>query len=228
MELIIIITCLVSIALTYYLMKFNIKETENLAKNEELNNIANKYPSNIEVCKEILKKLNNENVKIEERPESESILYIAIQNKILIGNTHNSFTRIQTMAHEALHSIQDKKLLIFNFIYSNIYLLYFMIISILVILKKLPNTLLFSNILLISSFVYYVIRIYLENDAMIKAEYFAKKYIEDKKISTKEEINKIEEGFKKINKECIKATNLSLFVNIMIKVIIFNGLALIF
>lgn len=228
MELIIIIISLISIILTYYLMKFNIKEIKELAKNEELNNITSKYPSNTEICKEILKKLNNENIKIEEKPESESTLYIAIQNKILIGNTHNSFTRIQTMAHEALHSIQDKKLLIFNFIYSNIYLLYFIIISILAILKKLTNTLLFSNILLILSFIYYVVRVYLENDAMIKAEYLAKEYIEGKEISTKEEISKIEEGFKKINKECIKATNLSLFINIMLKVIIFNTLALIF
>lgn len=146
----------------------------------------------------------------------------------MIGNTHNSFTRIQTMAHEALHSIQDRKLLLFNFIYSNIYLLYFIVISVLVILKKIPNTLLFTNILLILSFIYYVIRVYLENDAMIKAEYVAKEYMEEENISTKEELNKVVEGFKMLNKDCIKGTNLSLFINILLKVIIFNVLALIF
>lgn len=228
MELIIIIISLIAILLTYWLMKFNMKELENIANNEELNQIANKYPTNTEICKKILKKLNNQNVKIEESPESESTLYMAISNKIIIGNTHNSFTRIQTMAHEALHSIQDRKLLLFNFIYSNIYLLYFIVISVLVILKKLPNTLLFTNILLILSFIYYVVRVYLENDAMIKAEYVAKEYMEEENISTKEELNKVVEGFKMLNKDCIKGTNLSLFINILLKVIIFNVLALIF
>ena len=228
MELIIIIISLIAILLTYWLMKFNRKELENIANNEELNQIANKYPSNAEICKKILKKLNNQNVKIEESPESESTLYMAISNKIIIGNTHNSFTRIQTMAHEALHSIQDRKLLLFNFIYSNIYLLYFIVISVLVILKKLPNTLLFTNILLILSFIYYVVRVYLENDAMIKAEYVAKEYMEEENISTIEELNKVVEGFKMLNKDCIKGTNLSLFINILLKVIIFNVLALIF
>ena len=228
MELIIIVISFIAIFITFWLMKWNIKEVKELAMNKELNTLTNKYPSNVEICKEILKKLHNENVKIEENLESESTLYMALSNKIIIGNTHNSFTRIQTMAHEALHSIQNRKLLLFNFIYSNIYLLYFLVISVLVIVKKLPNTLLFTNILLILSFIYYVIRVYLENDAMIKAEYVAKEYLEEQNISTKEELHKIIEGFKKLNKHCIKATNLSLFTNIMVKVIIFNVLALIF
>lgn len=228
MELIIIVISFIAIFVTFWLMKWNIKEVKELAMNKELNTLTNKYPSNVEICKEILKKLHNENVKIEENLESESTLYMALSNKIIIGNTHNSFTRIQTMAHEALHSIQNRKLLLFNFIYSNIYLLYFLVISVLVIVKKLPNTLLFTNILLILSFIYYVIRVYLENDAMIKAEYVAKEYLEEQNISTKEELHKIIEGFKKLNKHCIKATNLSLFTNIMVKVIIFNVLALIF
>ena len=47
-------------------------------------------------------------------------------------------------------------------------------------------------------------------------------------ISSKEDIEKVCEGFKKINKQGIKGTNCSLFVKIMIKVVIFNVLALIF
>lgn len=228
MELIIIIVAIIAIIVVKIMMKTNLKQLEKIALDEKLNKIAEKYPSNTEICREILKKLNNDKVKIEEDSNSNATLYIAIQDKISIGNTHNSFTRIQTMAHECLHSIQDKKMLIFNFIYSNIYLLYFIIVSILVIIKKLPNEMLFSNILLILSFIYYVIRIYLENDAMIKAEYVAKEYIEQQKISSKEEIQKIVNGFKEINKGAIKATNCSLFVNIMIKIVIFNVLALIF
>ena len=228
MELIIIIVAIIAIITINLMMKINIKKLKEIATNTELNEITKKYPSNKEICKTILKKLGNEKVKIEENEESDSTLYIAIQDKISIGNTHNSFTRIQTMAHECLHSIQDRKMLIFNFIYSNIYFLYFAIISILVIIKKLPNEMLFSNILLIASFVYYVIRSYLENDAMIKAEYLAKEYIEEQKITTKEENEKLIAGFKKLNTDCIKSTNCIIFINIMIKVVIFSILALIF
>jgi len=87
---------------------------------------------------------------------------------------------------------------------------------------------LFSQILLILSFIYYVIRIFLENEAMIKAEFLAKEYLQEQNISSKEDIEKVCEGFKKINKQGIKGTNCSLFVKIMIKVVIFNVLALIF
>ena len=209
-------------------MSSNIKKMKEIATNEKLNKLTEKYPSNIEICKELLENVDNKNVKIEENVNSEATLYIAISNKILIGNMHNSFTRIQTIAHECLHSIQDRKLLIFNFVFSNIYFLYYIICCILIILKYLPNELLFLNIFLILSFIYYTIRIFLENDAMIKAEYLSKQYLEEKNISNKIEIKEIVKGFKDLNKEIIKSTNVNLFTKIMTKVVIFNLLALIF
>ena len=48
------------------------------------------------------------------------------------------------------------------------------------------------------------------------------------KENTKEAIERINNGFTQLNKSCIKGTNCSLFVNIMIKLVIFNVLALIF
>ena len=229
MELIIIILIsILAILIISLMMKMNVKELEKIALDAELNKIAEKYPSNIEICKTILKKLKNEKVQIEENSKSEATIYIAISDKILIGNMHKSFTRIQTIAHECLHSIQDRKILIFNFIYSNLYLLYFIITTILLIFNKLPDEMFFTCILLILSFIYYVIRIFLENDAMIKAEELAKEYMIEQEISSKEEIEKVVKGFKKINNGCIKGTNAQIFVNIMIKVILFNALALIF
>ena len=227
MELI-IITAIIAIIIMIILMPINIKKMNKIATNKELNEISKKYPDNTEICKEILLKLENTRTKIEENKDSESTLYVALQDKIYIGNTHGSFTRIQTIAHECLHSIQNRKLLIFNFIFSNIYLLYFVIICILVILKKLQNELMFSNILLIISMLYYAIRMFLENDAMIKAEYLAKEYLNEKQISNKKEIEKLKKGFQELNKGGIIATNSSLFIKIMLKVAVFNLLALIF
>lgn len=228
MELIIIITAIIAIIIIYSMMKMNIKEMEKIALDSDLNEKAKKYPTNPEICESLLKKLENKTTKIEEDKNSDATLYIAIQDKISIGNTHESFTRIQTIAHECLHSIQDKKMLIFNFIYSNLYFIYYAFICILVIAKKLPNEIMHSNILLIIGFLYYVVKSFLENDAMIKAQYLAKEYMEEQKISTKDEIKELVDGFEKLNKGCIKGTNCSIFVKIMLKLVIFNALALIF
>ena len=108
----------------------NKKQIKLIAKNDKLDEIAKKYPDNIEMCKEYLQILGNNTVIVEEDKNAKSSLYIALSNKILIGDVKESFTRIQTIAHECLHSIQDRKILIFNFIYSNIYIVYFIIISI--------------------------------------------------------------------------------------------------
>lgn len=228
MELIIIIVAIIAIITIYFMMKTNAKELKEIALDQELNSIAEKFPDNTEICKAILKKIGNETTKIEEDKKSETTLYIAMQDKVSIGNTHESFTRIQTMAHECLHSIQDRKMLIFNFIYSNIYLIYFVITCVLVIVKKIENIMLYSNIFLILSFIYYVVRVFLENDAMIKAQYIAREYMEEQAIVTEEEINKVFNGFKKLNKGLIKSTNCNLFIGVMIKLVIFNALALIF
>lgn len=228
MELIIIIVAILAIIIVNAMMKINVKEVEKIALDRELNEITKKYPKNTEICKAILKKLGNETTLIEEDTESEATLYIAIQDKISIGNTHESFTRIQTMAHECLHSIQDKKMLLFNFLFSNIYFIYFLVVCVLVVAKKIPNEMLISNIFIILSFIHYVIRVYLENDAMIKAEYLAKEYMKEQNISTDVEIERVANGFKMLNEKCIKGTNCNLFVKVMIKVVIFNVLALIF
>ena len=222
MELIIIaIVTIILTAILGYLFNYNMKKIKHIAEDKELDEIAKKYPGNIELCKAYLEKLGNKTVKIEENKELEASLYIAITNKISIANISQSYTRIQTIAHECLHSIQDRKILIFNFIFSNIYLLYFAIICLFVLFKVLPSELLFINIFLLLSMVYYMVRVYLENDAMLKARYLAKEYMEEQRISTDEEINKLVNGFDKINDVGIKCINYNFFLNIMFKLLIF-------
>ena len=218
---IIIIVFIIIVVVLNYLFACNKKQIEKMAKNEELDKIAQKYPDNIEMCKEYLNMLQNETVIIEEDEKASNSLYIAISNKIIIANLRESFTRIQTIAHECLHSIQDRKILLFNFIYSNIYMLYFIIISILAIIKVLPNKMVFLVFLIIGGFVYYFVRSYLENDAMIKARFLAKEYMENQNISSKEEIDNMVQSFDRLNAIGIKGVNYALFLNVMIEVIIF-------
>lgn len=228
MEFIILaIVALIVVIILKYIFNYNMKEIKTIGEDKELDKISTKYPSNIEMCKDYLKMLNNENVQIEENKDTEASLYIAITNKISIANIQKSYTRIQTIAHECLHSVQDRKLLLFNFIFSNIYLLYFGIICVLAIFKILPYKMLFLAILILLSLVYQTVRAFLETDAMTKARYLAKEYMEKKKISNKEEIEKIVAGFDKINNLGIKCVNYNLFLGLIVKILIFSVICII-
>ena len=219
--LIILLICILSLLMLGIIFKINIKNVKQIGENKELDELTEKYPSNIDICKSILEMLNNKTVKIEENKDSNTSLYIAISNKISIANVRGSFTRIQTIAHECLHSIQDRRILLFNFYFSNIYIIYFVIISLLALLGKLPYKMMFLSILIILGFIYYFTRSYLENDAMIKARFLAKDYMEKQNISSKEEIEKIVNEFDKLNIIGIRCINYNLFFNTIIKTMIF-------
>ncbi|MCI8383364.1 MAG: hypothetical protein HFJ33_00520 [Clostridia bacterium] len=227
MEFIIIgFIALIAMMVLKYIFDYNRKEMEHFAENQELDEIARKYPNNQEMCQEYLKKLGNEKVEIEENEGTEASLYIALTNKILIGNIQKSYTRIQTIAHECLHSVQSRKILLFNFFFSNLYLVYFITIGILLIGKWLPYKMMFLVIFLVLSMIYYVVRIYLENDAMIKAKYLAKEYMEEKKISSPLQIDKMVEGFDTMNEVGIKCVNYHFFMQIMMKLFVLATLCL--
>lgn len=222
MEYIVIISILIAILIAlYFILEINIKKVKEIANNKRLNELTNKFPENLDICKSILKDLNNENVKIEEEKESKTSLYLVMQNRIIIANNRESFTRIQTIAHECIHSIQSKRMLMFNYIYSNFYLIYFALISVLTIFKIVNNTMLQVEILTILGFIYYFIRNMLENDAMIKARYLAKEYMEQSKYCSIEEVKEIIDGYDKLNNIGIKGVSLNLFFNVIIKIIIY-------
>jgi len=219
LNLIISIFLIIILLILKLIFKINFKELKKLETNKSLNEITNKLQENIEICKDILKKLKNENVKIEENNESKTSLYIAVTNKIIIANLKDSYSRIQTIAHECVHSIQNRNLLLFNFIFSNIYLMYYTITIILTICGIFKNSLLQICIILILSFIYYIIRSFLETDAMNKAEFISKEYIEESGICTKEEQEGLIKAYSNINEKGIIAYNYILFANCIIKVI---------
>ena len=216
-----ILALVVGLVLRYF-FDVSIKQIKELAQKPDLDKIVEKYPNNQQVAQEILKKLNNEKVKIEENENAESSLYVAVSDKIFIGNIQKSYTRIQTIAHECLHSVQSRKLLLFHFIFSNFYLLYFVLIALLGILKILPFEMTFLVSFVLIGMLFYAVRIYLENDAMIKAPFLAKEYMQGKGISSLEEIEKVMEGYDELNQIGIKAVNYKLFMGIMIKVFLLS------
>ena len=73
-----------------------------------------------------------------------------------------------------------------------------------------------------------MVRVFLENEAIIKARNLAKEYMEEKKLSSPEEIKKLVAGFDKINDVGIKCINYLFFMQIMVKVLIIAILGFVF
>lgn len=212
-------TALLTICLNIKLK--DIKKLKQISEDKELNNIVDKFPEGKQICKEILKQLESENVTIEEDNDSKTSLYLVMQNKILIGKI-NSFARIQTIAHECAHSVQNKVVLKSNYIISNINNIFFIVL----IISRLLNivNLKVGYILIIAFIVMqvinYIIRSYLETEAMVKAEYVAKEYIEKSKITNETENKKITNGYREINKVGVKLYNYTLILKSVVKIII--------
>ena len=71
------------------------------------------------------------------------------------------------------------------------------------------------------SFIQYIIRISLENDAMIKAKYVAKDYIEENKLLNKNEEEMLLEEYDRVNKIGIPFMNFHLISKNIIKDLIY-------
>lgn len=201
----------------------DIKRIKEIGYSKSLNEIADKFPENKEICNSILSKLGNDNVQIEENDETKTSLYIAVTNKIIIAKIKDTFTRIQTIAHECLHSVQNRKILMFNFAFSNIFIIAFIAFLVL-ILFNIGNSMVYLTSYAVLTIIYITIRGYLENEAMSKAIYVAKEYMEsyakDKENITEQDIQKIVENYDELNKVGIPLTNFWLVAGCMIKLAI--------
>ncbi len=227
--LIMSIIILITLVIILKLNRKNMKLIKQTGYDKKLNEITNCLPENKKICKEILSILKNENVNIkEDNGNKQASLYIVASNTILIANIKDTFTRVQTIAHECIHSIQDKYLLWSNFIFSNIYLLYYFIITILTLFNKISMPNIHAIILVMMSMLLFFIRSYIETDAMTRARFLAKEYMlgNTDKIS-KENINVIVENLDKLNSVGIKFYNLTILANYLIKVIIYCVIAMI-
>lgn len=222
-EIIVMSICLITIILLKMGLNIKFKEIKklNIKTNEELKDISERFPKDKEICREILKKLNNKNVKILINEEYNSCLYTVYNNTITIGKFKQNYMKLQTIAHECIHSCQPKLTLWFNFIISNIYNLYFIAILVLTMFHKIQNTNTCLYILTMLGIVQYIIRSTLEIEAMIKAPYLAKEYIEENNIMSIEEKEKLLKEYSKVNKIGIPFMNYLLIQKNIIKIIIY-------
>lgn len=218
--LIISIGLLFLLLVLWYIFQISIKRIKQIGNNERLDKIVNELPTNKEIARTMLKKLNNKDVKIKENENTKASFYLVATNSILIANIKDSYTRIQTIAHECLHSAQEKKLLWFNYLFANFMLLYYFLILILTAFGVIHYYLLHFAILSILFFVQYAVRSFLETDAMTKAPYLAKEYLENINLD-KEKVDEIYSAYQELDKEGIKTVCYQLLVKQLIKLIIY-------
>ncbi len=222
MQIIIAIITMVVVLITLRLLfHTSVDKIKQLSENEKLNKLTDVFPDNIEIGKKILSMLGNKTTKIEEDDKTDLCLYLVMTDKIAIANLKNKYTRIQTIAHECIHSMQDKKNLWFHFIFSNLYLIYFAVITLLVLLGIVQNIWLHAFLLCLFGLVYYMVRSYLETDAMVKARYLAKAYMRTERLIKPEEVEEIVGNYDVLNKIGVQYVNYNLIFNILVKIIIF-------
>lgn len=214
--------CITALVLLAILFKVNIKRVKEQVKNTKIEHLIAKFPDNTKIAEQILKMLKNTKTVIKQDKNSKTSFYLVMNDQISIANIDTMITRIQTVAHECIHSIQDKVLLWANFIFSNIYLFYFMLITILTILGIVHNAILIIVSLMICGVVFYAIRGYLEQDAMTRAQYVTEEYLTKEKICTTEEIEQIMEEYVKLNKIGIPMMQYQLIKTIFIRILIYT------
>lgn len=120
------------------------------------------------ICKDILKLLGNNNTKVIKVADIKGSYYAYINNTIYLSQKSldkEIEKSLVVLCHECIHSIQNKHLHKLNFIFSNIEILFSIILFIIIYLK--------SSFLLISIIVYLLTlflsistRIILEKDAV--------------------------------------------------------------
>ena len=230
LEISVIIVCVITLILLKIFLNINFKELKKfkIRESEELEKLSDKFLEEEKICKDILNKLNNTSqVKVEKEPEYESCLYTIFNNKITLGKFKQQYIKIQTIAHECIHSCQNKTTLWSNFIFSNIYLIYFAVILILEFFDKLINTNIHIVILIFLSIIQYILRFTLEYEAMIKARFIPQEYIERNNILNKEEKDKLLEEYDKVNGIGIPFMNYYTISMNIIKIIIFSFIVLV-
>lgn len=223
--MIIILSILITMLLLTIGLNIGIKDFKKLrgiVEDEKLTETIKNFPSNTEICKQTLKKLNKEDVKVEKDNSSKTSVYLVLKNKIVMGKA-NVITRIQTVIHECIHSTQDKRLLKFNVIFANINNLYLLIISILSLFNKISysTATICLWVLALMQLTLYAVRSFLETDAMTRAEFMARDYIEETGYVSQEEKEKIIQTYKDVNKVGIKSYNYVLLMKALIKLLIY-------
>lgn len=155
---------------------------------------------NISVCKEMLHLLKNNHTNVEYNKDEKSNLsyYNHTKDVIILKNDNKSGSRITQIAHECIHTTQEKSYLKANKFFSNLQMLYFIIALISMFYIETTELLLISIQLLILLGTLFV-KVVIEGDASYRSVKLAEEYLESK-INKEEKEQYIKESSKLVYK----------------------------
>ena len=136
---------------------------------------------NLSICKEMLCLLKNNHTKVEYNKDEKSNLsyYNHEKDVIILKNDNKSSSRITQIAHECIHTTQEKSYLKANKFFSNLQLLYFAITLIIMFYIETSELLLVSIQLLILLGTLFV-KVVIESDASYRSVKLVEEYLENK------------------------------------------------
>ena len=217
----VLIVLLIMILILFLLSYKSLKDTKKFASDELLNEQTENLLSNDEICKEIQEMVESKcEIKLDDKAKSSA--YIFFLNKIILSNTEESrknYTRVMFIAHECVHSVQDKVTHIINFAIVNIKNIFDIVLLVLILLGK-GNLELISISLLISILSFYY-RIILETDAVYRSVIISRKYLE------KRNMDNIAEKYEEIVPKTVQGMYFSYIMPILVRKMIFVLLFLI-
>ena len=222
-NIIYILAILITLLILKIIFNAKAKDIKKFETDEELEKIVEKLPDNEQLAKIYLQKLNNNTVKIDKWNDEKikTSVYNAMTNTITIGKIDKMYTRIQTVAHECLHSVQPKRTLKFNFWFSNINILYFIVLLILTLFRIIEETNIQIFILLMLGIIQYSIKSYLEQDAMTKAKYLVNEYFDTNNDIENTEKEKLLKKYEELNEKAIPFVSYSLIFSELLKILLY-------
>jgi hypothetical protein len=160
--------------------------TEDITFDKDLSPEIARLDDNIVITKQILGILENDHTKVKQNKDENAKIsfYNHDTDTIIMKNNMNDmkdFTRVVHIAHECIHTTQDKKFLIINKLFSNIQILYFLFLIIYLFYNKDEKIgLILVTVQILLWFATFFIKVVIESDASYRAANLANKYLEDK------------------------------------------------
>lgn len=165
---------------TIFLVIINFNEMKKIkeqAIDEKYDRKIAMLPDNKQVCNELQKMINKE-CEIQLDDNTTSSAYIFFLDKIILSNNEiskKSFSRILFIAHECIHSIQNKNMHIANFTLKNAVNIFTIALFVILFMNKITVDILLTYFLV--AFISFCINMILETDAIYRSIILARKYL---------------------------------------------------
>ena len=209
-----LISCIVLTMILFYVYVWkNIKVSEKDLVNLQI------LTDNISICRDMLNIIGNNHTKIEYNKDEKSNLsyYNNAKDVIILKANNSESSRFVHIAHECIHTIQNKEFLRANKFFSNLQIIYFLI-SLICIINSKQNQLLLIAIQLVILLGTLFVKVVIEGDASYRSIDLAETYLMTK--ITKQELESYIKEIRRIIYNLMPVYYINFFSQGMLMIII--------